>query len=768
LKADDSTLLSGSSLSAQGDVNLQTGQLTVKAVKDVSTSKTTSTEVTAGLMVSSQNKVKADANVDTAYAVNASATGGSDATSNTKLTLLKTQVGSGESLDETSRSASISSGKNLTVNAGKNLQVTGSNISAKGSATITADQQQFNASEDRHETRSNSNTTNAGIYVDLNAGAHAAGKIAASVDASAEAGAGYSVSNSNTSRVQGSTKAVVSTISAGGDLTRTAKETLADTGTAIAVGGNMTQSATTISSKAAKDTRYSTTNEGEGEGRYGVYAGATASAKLIGLSAAADASIGARVQVSAKDTETTKTANTAVVSNVKVGGAFTSASSGATQLEGTVIKSGGDTTLNAAQLDYTAARNTSTTTTTQGKGAVVLTANINAESVLGGQLSATGSGGKASTSTDTASAGSLSSGGTLKVNTPGNTRFEGTALTAAQGADIKAGGNVNFDAAASTTKSSTQDASAGLNIGATAGGTADKSKDSGFFSATGSYSQSDSSNVSRSAASITTGGNLNVSSGGNTRLEGSKINSAGETSIAAKGKLSVEAAKDTTSSTGFSAGLTGGASSTTDAKGGTATNEKTATVGAAGGYDQARSTMATGAVINAKGNIRLTSGGDTLLEGTQVKSDNKVLVQAGGKVVQKAAVSDKSSFNIQAGLTVTGKTSKTTAASDKAKNVPAPAATQDGAPPASGSTVASNSGAAAAKTAAQDTAIGGDGLGSASGTLKAVGAGSQAKVEKKLPVGISDPTGGFGISNKSTSSAASVKGSSVDVISEAQ
>jgi hypothetical protein len=140
-----------------------------------------------------------------------------------------------------------------------------------------------------HQTSSSSNTTTAGLYLDASTGANATGKVMAETGASAMIGAGYYVNNSGSSSMKGSTTAVVSQLSAGGDMSRTASKDIVDTGTAISAGGNFRQTANTITSNAASDTSYGSSQQNS-EGRVGMYAGASASASVSG-GAAADASV---------------------------------------------------------------------------------------------------------------------------------------------------------------------------------------------------------------------------------------------------------------------------------------------------------------------------------------------------------------------------------------------------------------------------------------------------------------------------------------------
>jgi len=711
--------LTGSTLEAGGDASLKVDKIEILAAKDSSTSKSSSTRTSIGLLGSSDNNVEAGASADPGKGFNAKANVSGDASSENKLTLLKVNAATTESTDITHQGSALKVGGNLKVDAGS-LQVTGSDVAAGGSAVIKADTQKFDAAVDVHEKKSTSNTTTAGLYTDASAGAHANAELTGSVDASATIGMGYYVNNSGSSAVTGSTKAVVSTLKTGGDLVRVAKESISDTGTAIEVGGNLVQSAKTITSKAAADSTYSSNSSQTTEGRVGMYAGASASAGVTS-GAAADASVGMVVSADHKNDSSSVKDTTAVVSNIKVGGAFTSVSSGTTSLEGTKIDAGGDVALKAGDLKYGAAHDTHESSSTAAQAAANLQINVNAESVVGGKFSASGSGGTTTASGSTAVVGGIASGGKLRIETAKDAVFEGTALESTGPTQVAAGGNVRFDAANSTAQSSSRSAGAAVSAGMSSGGSADKSEKSGALSASTSYEQSDSQSTTKTAAKIQSLGGLTVSSGGDARFEGTQIASGGDTTIAAKGNLAFDAAHDTASTTGFKAGVSLGASSGKVSENGKNTKTESVSAGLSGGYSEKKSDTAKAGTIVGLGDVKLSAGKDLVLEGTGIAADGKVAAAAGGEVVQKEAKSSSGSLTLAGGATVTLKNK--TESTDKYAD-PKPEVKDDGLGSASGA--AKQTGAAAKNMKdGNDKQVATDDLGSASQVVKSSGNGAK-------------------------------------------
>ncbi|MBV8681104.1 MAG: hemagglutinin repeat-containing protein, partial [Aquitalea sp.] len=623
-----------------------------------------------GLMGSSNNNANAAAGVNTATVVNASASASTGASSSNKLTLLQAVTGTDSSLDSVNQGSQIKAGGKLQLDAGKQLDVTGSSISAQGNVDLKADSQHFNAAQDVHQTSSSSNTTTAGLYLDASAGANANGKIMANTGASAMIGAGYYVNNSGSSSVNGSTSAVVSQIKAGGNLSRTASNDIVDTGTAISAGGNFKQTAKTITSNAASDSTYSSSSQQSSEGRVGMYAGASATAAVSG-GATADASVGGSISTTHDDSQNSRISNKAKVSTITTGGNFSSDSTQGTTLVGTSISSGGNTSLKAASLDYQAAQDTTRTSGSKANAALSLQVNVNAEHVVGGEVSVAAGGGNSQSSSSTAVVGKINSGGKLSISVGNDANFAGTALSSKGDAEVAAGGKVNFAAANSTSQSSTRDGSASFSAGGSTGGGVGNKQTNGMVAVDAAYSQSDSQSTSKTVASVQSGGGITIRSGGDMSLEGSKINGAGNTTLAAGGQLNITAAHDSASTSQIGAGISAGGSGGSSTDQGKLNKEASVSGGLSGEYGQSNKDTANVAAITSGGQLQLSAGKDIKLEGSALKAADTVQLDAGGTVIKEKAVSSSNGFDLSGGATLTlKKKTSTDLPADAASNTP--------------------------------------------------------------------------------------------------
>lgn len=670
INATNDVTLQGSNVKAGGNATVNAQNVNVLAAEDKKTSSTTTTSTSVGLMASSANEAGAKAEAGaSAFAgkgnPNAAANASAEASASTEnhLDLVQHTKTTNESLDTTHQGSGISAGGDLNIKASNNLTVEGSQLASGGNMNLDAKDMSFKAVNDVHETRSSSDTTTAGFYASGNAKASAdagaAVGIGAQAGASAEASAhgevGLYGSNTRTSNVDGSTTAVTSGISAGGNITRTATNSINDVGTQISAGGNLTQSAQTITSQAAANTTYGSSSSQTDTAKLGAYAEASAEASAsaaagpgAGKPAKTEASAGAGITASYQHDDATGQYNTsnAVVSNIKVGGNVNSTSTGATTLEGTTITAGKDVALNAGSLDYQAAKSTSSSSSNSTSAGGSVSVDLVNKS---GSVGVNYAGDKGSDSSSTAVVGGINAGGNLSVNTKGDTRLEGTNLAAGGSASVTTGGNLTVDAAKNTSSSSSQ--SVAVDVGVTAG------KGEGSAEVGVGVGTSSASRNQDVAGSISSGsGPLTIKSGGNATFTGTSLSSGGDASVAAGGNLTFNAARDKQSSqsvdVGVSAAASGGkkenvggtkAAGSNKKTGGQTMDTRSGEASVDVGYASSNSNTASGASISSGGNISLSSGKNTTLEGTQANAAGKVGVAAGGTVTQKAAVSTSSS-----------------------------------------------------------------------------------------------------------------------------
>ncbi|HYD19183.1 MAG TPA: hemagglutinin repeat-containing protein [Patescibacteria group bacterium] len=693
IESDNDTTIRGSNVEAGGDVFLSGKNVNIEAAKDIHTEDTTHSKSQVGLYGSSDNKASADANAGAkadAGGASADAKGsksgaganynageasaeagahaGAEASSENTLDLMRTTTTTTNTQDVTHTGSTIKSGGNTKIKAEEKLNVIGSDLESGGDMDLKGKDMTFGAAQDSHTTKTETSTTKAGLYadtgadasVDANAEAKTKGLDAnagASAEANANAGVGFYGTNTTESSTKGSTHAKTSTIKSGGNMTRDAENKITDEGTQVEAGGDFTQTSKEWESKAAKDTTFSSSSSETNTGKLGLYgeanAGASASAGVqdgTSNESGAGASAGVQAQYNRETSDVTSSSSTAVTSTIKSGGNMKTTTTGKTSLEGTNLEAGGDMELNAGELDYKAAKNTSSSTSSSSNVDAELKVGIDATKAVTGTISG---GYDQSNSTDSSSeavTGSMKSGGNMKVNTTGDARFEGTNLEAGGDASVKAGGNVKFDAAKNE-ESHTED---GFNVSGSL--SASKSKGSSGKGSTGmglelegGMNNSKSSSTEGVAGSIKSGGKLDIDAGKNATFEGTNLESGGDMSIGAKDDVNFNAVKNTASEEGY-----GFDASLSASKGGKdeAGKPKSSTVGleASGNYSKSDETTSTGSTLKSRGNLKIKSGGDTNLEGTGIESEGKTSIDAGKSVNFKAAEDTSSSIGIEAGI----------------------------------------------------------------------------------------------------------------------
>jgi hypothetical protein len=428
--------------------------------------------------------------------------------------------------------------------------------------------------------------------------------------ASAKAGEGLQARHSEATDASGTTTAQVSTIRSGnGDITRTATGNITDVGTNIDAAGNFTQSATTIDSKAAANTSWTSSNASSHEARIGVYAEASANAGATGAPGASGAgvSVGVEAQYTGTQSSSRSDSSTAVVSTIRAGGKVASTSSGATTLEGTSIKGDKGVEIGAQSLDYKAAHDTSSSSASEQtiNAAASVGVGLGSKTVEGG---ASGGFDKASESarSSTAVAGGIQSGAGLVIKTQGDAHFEGTNIGAKGDATIGAGGKLTMDAARNESSSSSSSSSfqAGVQVSGGGGGKGGNGGESGAGLTLGGGFQNATSTANQAVTgSVTSGGNLTLSAGDKASFEGTQLKAGGAAAVAG-GAVEFKDAKSTSSSTssGFAAGIgvSGGSKDGKSSGAGMATVE--------GGYSSASKTTSTRATLEGGKGVEVKTG----------------------------------------------------------------------------------------------------------------------------------------------------------------
>lgn len=688
IQAENDVTVQGSDVASGGDMGIDAENLNVLAAQNTETSSTTSTTTGIGFYGSTENNANASANAGaSAYAeggtaaANASADASAGASSNNTLNLMETNTSSDASMDLTHRGSTIKSGGNMNLEADNQMNIAGSDIESGGDLNMEATDMNITAVHDVHLESSSSDTTTVGLYADASAGADASASAGAQgtyagVNAGASAAAnldvGFQGKNNKESSSSGSTTAQTSSIKSGGDMTRNASGKITDEGTQIEAGGDFNQSAAEWESKAAEDTSFSTSSSEENTARLGLYAeanaGASYSADTMGNNenvSGAGAQAGIKASYNRNTSDESASSSQAVVSNIQSGGNMNIETEGKTSLEGTNLDSGGDMALETGSLDYKAARDTKTSTSSHD--------NIDAGAKVGldvkKKVNVTVEGGyeqgSVTESSSNAVTGSMNSGGNMNIKVKDDATFEGTNIAAEKDVGLSTGGDLNFEAARDTSSRTEEgmNASASLSLsksvksgkgssGGTggSGGSGGGKKSTGMgFQAEGGYNTSTETADEAVTGSIKSGGNMDISSGNDATFEGTDLYSGGDMAVSAKNDVSFDAAESHYTEDGWDVSAEVNLS-----KGGTDKKGKTKAtsmgVGAAGGYNTMDQTTSEVSDLSSGGKVTVKSGNDVNLEGTNITSADKTTLDAGNDVNFTAATDTTDGFAVGGGI----------------------------------------------------------------------------------------------------------------------
>ncbi|MDP2849301.1 MAG: hemagglutinin repeat-containing protein [Humidesulfovibrio sp.] len=700
--------LRGADMKAGGDMSLTGQNVNILAAQDTSVSTSTSTTTKVGLYASTTNTAdaKAGAGATAGAAVgsagaNAGATSNAGAASTNSLDVMRTKTTSTETVDITNKGTSLASGGSLRISGGDKITVQGSDLSGDKGVDLKAKDMAFLAAQDTHTSTTTTSKTSAGLYLDGNAAAAAGANAGANAGLGANAGAkaetsagavaslGVQGKNVVSSSTEGTSTARVSTITSGaGSISRTAQNSITDVGTAIDAAGNFSQSAKTIVSKAAENTSYSTTDSTTNTGKVGVYAKAEAGASAeaganagLGLDGKPKAEAGAGAEVKAKvgagvkvaynrDTLSTgETSSEAVVSTIRAGGKIASSSADKTSLEGTQLSAGKGVEIEAGSLDFSAAKNTATTRSSASNVNAQASAGVSRGTGKGVDVDVAAAGSKSdrASSASNAVTGSIESGGDIVIKTKGDTRLEGTNLAGTGDTTVNAGGNLVFAAARDTTSASKSAFDASVSVSTSSSKGAGGSSSTGVdAAAAGGFSKSASASSTARAGSVNTGGKLNLSAGKAATFEGTNLAAGGDATISGKDGVTMSAARSTTSSDSVNArvGVEAGKGSESTAT--ESSRSKSAGGTAEGGFTRSRESIAEAGSVTSGGSLKIVSGKDVTLEGTNLAAQDKASINAGGSVNFKAAESTSESQGFQASVSGSASsTDKTPAAAAK-------------------------------------------------------------------------------------------------------
>ena len=604
----------------------------------------------------------------------ASANAKASGSSNLKLAETSTTVTNTGS--NTSVASNLKVGGNLNMKSDGDVTVQGSNVEAGGDLGIDA--KSVNVLTGRNEEWSNSETktTSIGIYneaeasagASANAGVDNYGNASADVNAKAEAGStttlgvrtehstenSYSLTNSS------------STLKSGGNMNINAKDTATFQGANVESGGDMTIQATDIKNVAAQD--ISTSSSSASTLTAGVYLGTSASAQAgasasggagskpqgqAGASAEVEASAGLRV--ASESENNSEKSVTQVTNSFKSGGNFTRTATDTIVDQGTQVEAGGNITQSAREIRDEAISDSSTSSSDaqshDARLGVYAGASASADAAEGGSTEA-GVGLKASyqgsisnekSAESTAVTSKFKAGGDISSTSTEKTSLVGTQFESGGDTTIEAG-SLDYKAAKDTASSSSNshDISVEAKVAETSA-----SLEASYDMATAKEQSSTSK-----AGSITTGGNLTIKTKNDATFEGTNLSAGKDANIDAGGNVTFNEARDTASSSSTDLSVSAGVSSS-KSDGGGSEKEGEASLGV--GHEQAKSSTAQVGSISAGGDVKVSSGKNVTLVGTQVESGGSTEL-SGKQVNLESSESSSSSFGVQVGVSVSGST----------------------------------------------------------------------------------------------------------------
>lgn len=662
VNATDNISLQGSNVEAKGNIEIDAKNINLLAAKDKKTSDTATGSISMGLMLSSTNRVTASADFNAAgiadeSGVSALAEMSSDikATADTKnrADLIQYSTTTTSELEIVSRGSSIKSSGDMSLQAAENLTLEGSQLTSAGDLRLDARDMQFTATDNVQHTSTQKEIYSAGYYADGNAtlsakasaGAkvnaytmHIEGQADASFNASVRGEAGIYGGYRQTAQASGSTTAITSGISAGGNIVRNASNNITDVGTQINSVGDFTQSALTITSNAAKNTSYNSSDIKNHTATLGIYGKASisgsASASVSSHGMQADSEVDGNTSVGLGVTagynhdrrSVMSASSSAVVSNINVGKKFSSTSVSDTRLEGTRINTEGDAQLKAGSLTYSAAVDRSENGRDNRKFGGKLDVGIKTPG-----LAANGSFEDTTYNvTDTtAVVGGITSSGKLTILSMKDALLQGTQLTASDSVSLYAGGDLKFDAAQSTTQQTLNHFDVKVEL--------EFSKSKNKAGVEAGVTDSLAKNTTSVAGSIYSGGGPLVVRGGNdVTLTGTKITGEGDISLTAGKDLNLYAAHDITNKEMIAGngklGVSSGSNVSVTGEGGVITDNTQ--------HDQASVTT-----ISGGGKLYLVSQGDTTVEGSELSAGSVSMV-SGGNLNIKAVQSTQNQQSV--------------------------------------------------------------------------------------------------------------------------
>jgi hypothetical protein len=565
LNAKEKLTVKGSNVDSSGNMNINANNVDILAGKEESWSSTYTETKDFGIL--NEN----NANIDTSASAGAKGQLGSSAKASAKAeggvsstNTVGVKFGFTNKTEGGTKSvgSSLNSGGNMNINANNKATFEGATVNSGGNMNIEATDIENKAAQDTTYKTSSSDTYGGGVLLSGEAGAKAGAEqgvnmrrtlkdkreLEAEAGANGMLGARYYQENSNLE--QGTTTNTGNTFTSGGNFNRTAKNSITDEATNVDAKGDLTQSAKTITDKEVHDTTYSNSGSVNMDARIGFYGEASAEIDEdkytenkkpeVGTKMGVKATFGMGTSNSQTETKTAKT------SSFKAGGNINSKSTEKTTLTGTSFEAGGNVDIEASELEYNAAK--STTTTKSNSLDVALEASVTQNPTDKDPKNSLDM--KAEAGYTTSSKGSTTNTvGNIKgkniniTTTKGDMNLEGTKMST-KDKNGNAQGDITLDSKKDINYKSAKDTKNKTTIGGKA--VLEKGDEN---SLEGSY---EASSETKHQTGSMEGNNINIKSGGTVNLDGTDAKAQNNIDVDAK-ELNLNNVADTKSDVSLSA-----------------------------------------------------------------------------------------------------------------------------------------------------------------------------------------------------------------------
>ncbi len=559
-----------------------------------------------------------------------------------------TERSSTQSSETSNLGTTIRGGGVALISQGNDVNLQGARIEAGELGVALEAKRDINvvAAQDRASSSSNSERHQVGV----------------SADVSAEGAFAGLTTRGGTSNVQReSSTANVTTITSGGNVTFNAGNRLVNQGTQVNAAGDIGIQARSVENRAAENT--STVTERSTYYDASIQAGVSTGG--LGQSIAGVAQGTSRqINISAPETQVriggsggessgTTTRSQAVVTQLNAGGNIVARVTEGMRDEGTSYQAGRSVDIEAGRYEAAAAANRSSSTQQSTNASANLTVGLSTASEVNASLGAQGGSSNTSERRSEAVVGSVQAGENVRIRSRGDATLEGTRIQAGGNASVTAGGNLAINQANNTFERSVDSRQGGASI--TASVCTDLSCASAGAGGDGRVVQGTESATTGVAATIRSGGSTTVGAGSNLTLQGTRIQSGGDTNLSAGGRIDFQALSSTERNNltvdGGSANVGGGVGrSMSFLKDGSANTSVTFERNRDAGSSETR----VGGSIQSGGQLNITSGGETRLEGTQIGAQS-ARINVGALTMESAqSTEQRNQSGVRGGVSLTG------------------------------------------------------------------------------------------------------------------